>query len=168
MTLAKCPPAEVPCATVDAIFAALGIDESFLDESTDKATNESTPEGRPWVLHVEDDRELSAALQARLEAHGISVVRAHDGTSGVRTALGRQASAIILDYELPNGQGDYVLARLKSNPITNRIPVIILTGMRDRHLQRRLLGMGAARFFNKPVDFAKLLEELKSHVAIGT
>ena len=154
---------------VDAIFGALGIDDSFLEEqesSPNPSGSDDDPQKTPWVLHVDDDRDLSAAMGTRLEAHGIQVVRAFDGTGGVHTALSHQASAIILDYEMPNGQGDYVLGRLKDNPITRNIPVIMLTGKKDRFLERKLLGMGAARFFNKPVDFSDILDELRNHIDI--
>jgi len=156
---------------VDAIFGALGIDDTFLGEP-EQTPNETDSQvaidaqQMPWVLHVDDDRDLSAALGIRLESHGIKVVRAFNGTEGVRTALSHPASAIILDYEMPNGQGDYVLTRLKDNPITRNIPVIMLTGRKDRFLERKLLGLGAARFLNKPVDFNDLLGELKQHIDV--
>jgi len=155
---------------VDAIFGALGIDDSFLQEQESNSTlSDSTEDTQqmPWVLHVDDDRDLSAAMGTRLEANGIKVVRAFDGTRGLRTALSHQASAIILDYEMPNGQGDYVLGRLKDNLITRNIPVIMLTGRKDRFLERKLLGMGAERFFNKPVNFTELLDELRQHIDIA-
>jgi len=154
---------------VDAIFGALGIDNSFLEGQESNSTRSGAAEDAqqmPWVLHVDDDRDLSAAMAARFEVYGIKVVRAFSGTDGVRTALSHQASAIILDYEMPNGQGDYALGRLKDNPITRNIPVIMLTGKKDRFLERRILGLGAARFFNKPVDFKELLDELRQHIDI--
>jgi len=154
---------------VDAIFGALGLDDSFLEgqeSSPNLSSSADDTEQMPWVLHVDDDRDLSEAMAARFEVYGIKVVRAFDGTGGVRTALSHQASAIILDYEMPNGQGDYVLGRLKDNPITRDIPVIMLTGKKDRFLERKLLGIGAARFFNKPVDFNELLDELRQHIDI--
>ena len=156
---------------VDAIFGALGIDDTFLGEA-EQTPNETDSQlaidsqQTPWVLHVDDDCDLSAALGIRLQSLGIKVVRAFDGTEGVRTALSHPASAIILDYEMPNGQGDYVLGRLKSNPITRNIPVIMLTGRKDRFLERKLLGLGAARFLNKPVDFNELLAELQQHIDV--
>ena len=152
---------------VDTIFGALGIDDTYLGEheSNENLSNpKEEPQEMPWVLHVDDDRDLSAALGTRLEVHGIKVVRAFNGTEGVRTALSHPASAILLDYEMPNGQGDYVLGRLKSNPITCDIPVIMLTGRKDRFLERKLLGLGAAKFMNKPVDFNELHTELKRHI----
>ncbi len=67
---------------------------------------------------------------------------------------------------MPNGEGDYVLARLKDNPVTKDIPVFVITGTRDRVLQRRMIALGAADFFEKPVDFEKLRARLADYIDI--
>ena len=78
--------------------------------------------------------------------------------------MNRPADAIILDFNLPNGQGDYVLKRLKKNAMTRDIPVIVLTGVKDQTLEQKMLGMGAAKFLSKPLVFDDLLEELRLHL----
>jgi DNA-binding response OmpR family regulator len=118
----------------------------------------------PWVLCIEDDDDFSMALKLRLEAHGVAVVRAFDGTSGYRTAFTHPASAILLDYNLPRGQGDYVLRRLKENPVTAEIPVIVLTGNRSATTRRQMLNLGAEAYLTKPLDFAELMEVLEPYV----
>lgn len=149
---------------LDAIFGALGADENYfdLDDSGMAPASEATASNTsPWVLHVDDDREFREVVRLRLESRGISVAHAFDGSSGIRTAFTHPASAIILDYEMPNGQGDYVLNRLKDNAVTRDIPVIVLTGVQDKFLERRLLAMGASAFFNKPPKFDELIEALQ-------
>lgn len=160
---------EIDNRIIDTIFGALGVDDTILDEKKpgeEQPVLAIEPQQDPWILHVDDDRELSAVMGKRFEAYGIKVVRAFDGTGGFRKALKHHASAIVLDYEMPNGQGDYVLRRLKENPITRDIPVFMLTGVKDRFLERRLLSMGAARFFNKPVDFTEMINELREFIDI--
>ena len=120
----------------------------------------------PTVLHIEDDADMSEALKTRLEAYGVAVVRAFDGMEGYRAAFRYPIDAILLDYELPNGHGDYILRRLKENPVTDKLPVIVITGRRDGHLERRCLGMGAASFLTKPVRFEALHAELAKHIDI--
>ena len=85
---------------------------------------------------------------------------------GYRLAFTSQASAILLDFNMPNGQGDYVLGRLKDNPVTRDIPVVVITGMRDKMLERRMLAMGATAFFVKPVSFDVLREHLSKYIDI--
>lgn len=116
---------------------------------------------RPWVLCIDDDVTISFALQLRLQTHGVDVMRAFAGREGYRRAFQGRAQAIILDYKLPEGNGDYVLRRLKENPVTRGIPVIVLTGQRDRHLERQMYNLGAVSFMNKPYDWSELWEELQ-------
>lgn len=150
---------------LDAIFEALSADAKFLEpvpETTpETATKVRNASSELWVLHVDDDKDLSDVMKRKLEVEGISVMRAFDGTTGVRKAMMHPASAIILDYEMPNGRGDYVLTRLRDNPLTRDVPIIVLTGKKDQFLARRLLNMGANAFFNKPPEFNKLVAEIR-------
>jgi len=159
---------------LDAIFGALGMDEEYLaggdcfgrmESTTDDSTSVSNQatDMRPWVLHVDDDAQFRDVVRLRLEASGFRVVSAFDGTAGIREAFTQTVSAIILDYEMPNGHGDYVLGRLKNNPVTKDIPVIVLTGVKDKFLERRLISQGASKFFNKPPIFDLLIGELQLH-----
>lgn len=154
---------------IDVVFEMLGADDGSLDASpSDNANGERHDwfETPPWVLCIEDDRDFSLALKLKLENLGISVVRAFEGLEGVKQAFTRPADAIILDYNLPNGQGDFVLRRLKSNPLTKNIPVIVLTGVKDQNLEQRMMSLGAAKYLTKPLDFDKLTSELRQYVEI--
>lgn len=169
--------------TLDAIFSALGLDSDYLDErqgprarqnvaarvpesAAEGADGEAATDSRPWVLHVDDDPQLREIVRLRLQAQGIRVANAGDGTAGIREAFTQPVSAIILDFEMPSGQGDYVLGRLKSNPITRDIPVIILTGLKDKFLEKRLLSLGAACCLHKPPQFDRLIGELQKHICL--
>jgi len=120
--------------------------------------------GRPWILCIDDDIEFSLMLKLRLEEHGVNVLRAFAGTEGYRYALISEARAIILDYEMNGGNGEYTLRRLKDNPLTVNVPVIVLTGQRDKALQRRMYNLGAACFLSKPVEWPQLWTALSGYV----
>ncbi len=120
----------------------------------------------PWVLCVDDDTDYSQALKLRLESRGVAVVRAYEGGEGFHSACSNRASAILLDCHLPNGEGDYVLRRLKETPTTRDIPVIVVTGSKDSSMERKMLNLGAEKVFYKPLDFDRLCEELSRHVNI--
>ena len=157
----------------DLVFAMLGTSESLLESAAcieqEPTHEEAEPQAtqQPWVLCVEDDRDFSLALQLHLGRHNISVVRAFEGVEGLQTALARPAEAIILDYNLPNGRGDYVLRRLKANPFTREIPVIVVSGQKRPGLEKEMLHLGAVRFFAKPVRFDELLEEIQQQIAVA-
>jgi DNA-binding response OmpR family regulator len=120
----------------------------------------------PWVLCIDDDEDFSHALRLRLESHGVAVIRAFHGVEGVRFAFARAPDVILLDWEMPNGRGDYVLDRIRSASITRNTPVIVITGKHDRMLERRMLNLGADHFLYKPLDFDKLLAALAKHIDV--
>jgi len=124
------------------------------------------PRPTPRVLCIDDDPEYVHALQIRLESRGISVLRATTGLDGFCYAVGESADAILLDYQLPNGCGDYILEQLKVNPATKDIPVIVISGSKDRALEYTLINGGAVRFMHKPLDFEDLMSELRKHLAV--
>jgi DNA-binding response OmpR family regulator len=147
---------------IDGMFALFGWNERFLDEPADDLPLMEI--SRPWVLCIDDDSDFSFTLKMRLERQGVDVLRAYAGMEGYRYAFTSEAQAIILDFELPNGNGDYVLGRLKENPVTKDIPVIVLTGRKDKALERRMYALGATSFFTKPYDWTGLWAELQRHL----
>ncbi|MEX2317292.1 MAG: response regulator [Pirellulales bacterium] len=151
-------------ALLDAVFAMLG---NSTESSDAAATDQQIPaDAPPWVLCIDDDPDFSDALKCRLETYGVAVIRAFSGMEGYRLAFTHPASAILLDYNMPNGQGDYILGRLQDNNATRAIPVIIITGVRDKSLERKMYGLGAKRFLNKPVQFDALRNELANYIDI--
>jgi|GEM_PF-3403525 len=120
----------------------------------------------PVVLHVEDDQEFSAALRCRLEAHGVAVVRAFDGDEGIRQSRVRKLDAILIDYELPNANGEKVLEALREHESTKYLPVIVITGRKDKQLKLRMQELGASAHLTKPVKFDDLRKQLARHIDI--
>lgn len=146
---------------LDAVFQMLGAEQALQEEGVGTARSDDL---QPWVLCVDDDSDFARMLKLRLEALGIAVKSVAEGLAGLRSAAREQANAILLDYQLPNGQGDYVLRRLKANPATRDIPVIVITGRKERGLARRMLALGAASFMTKPLDMTALTQELGKHL----
>ncbi len=133
------------------------------------ATEKKTDTTIPKILVIDDDPDISKAIKIRLKAYGVDVIRAFNGMQGYWAALKENPSAIICDFNMPEGPGNYILGRLKSHSMTKNIPVIILTGRtvgttKDYSLERELLLLGAAKYFTKPLDFDEFLGELRKHV----
>ncbi len=122
------------------------------------------------VLLVEDspaDAELThRALQRARLANPILTVR--DGAEALEFLFGTGAYAdragadppkvIFLDLKLPKVSGLEVLERLKADPRTREIPIVILTSMADGPDVRAAYRLGANSYLVKPVDFEKFLE----------
>jgi DNA-binding response OmpR family regulator len=156
---AEPPASEADSSLLDAVFATLGHDAAASGSS--KTADDGPKDDCVWILHIEDDRELSAALSMRLRPYGVVVIPAFNGMEGYRRAFLNPASAIILDLELPNGNGDYVMRRLKETPVTRDIPVIVLTGRKERTVERQMMNLGADAYLHKPVNLDELLATLE-------
>jgi CheY-like chemotaxis protein len=112
------------------------------------------------ILIVEDNedcRELLALLVKRL---GYEVVEAATGLAAVDQACGALPDLILMDLGLPGISGDEATARLKANPSTRDIPVVINTAFQDGVLTDRALAVGAAEILHKPVDLPMLRDVL--------
>ena len=125
------------------------------------------PGESPWILCIDDDSEFSLGLQLRLQEHGVEVLRAFGGTEGYRHAFTCGPRVILLDYEMPNGNGDYVLRRLKENPATRHVPVIVLTGHNDRALQRKMYNLGADVYLTKPCSWETLWPIIQRYLELA-
>ena len=125
------------------------------------------------ILLVEDnqdDEELALlAFDASRVANEIIVVRdgqaALDHLFGTSANDGRDAGAlpqlILLDLKLPKVSGLDVLKRLRADPRTRRLPVVILTSSREDEDLIRSYDLGANSYVRKPVEFARFAEAIE-------
>ena len=115
---------------------------------------ELAPGPGPTVVVVEDDRRSFDLLRVYLEAAGARVVSARDGEEGLDTVRRLSPAGVILDILLPGIDGWEVLARLKADPRTTAIPVIVVSMLDERG---RGFALGAAEYLVKPVGKDQLL-----------
>jgi CheY-like chemotaxis protein len=142
---------------------------SELAEPDDAHHSISASEPSPFaargsVLCIDDNSDFSCTLRLRLEQLGIEVLGDFAVMDSYRYAQFSRAGVIVLFYDLPEFSGDYVLRRLKENPVTQDIPVIVLAAREEPALQRKMYDLGAARFFTKSVDWETLWDELQLHM----
>jgi CheY-like chemotaxis protein len=101
------------------------------------------------VLLIEDDEFAAEMYRLRLVADGYTVVVGQDGEEGLRMATDESPDFIYLDLRLPGLDGFEVLERLRSDPTTRHIPVIILSNYGEPELRERGLKLGALEFLVK-------------------
>lgn len=131
------------------------------EPSMDAAKDDQASGERPWILVVDDDLDVMAGIEKRLASHGIDVVKAERGSDGYREAFRMTSpAAVLLDYHMPDGDGEYVLRRLRESSATSGVPVIFVTGQRDAALKRRMLSAGASAFLNKPAQWEEIRKVL--------
>jgi DNA-binding response OmpR family regulator len=114
---------------------------------------------------VEDDPELNALVGAYAQICGFDYHPALDGTSGLAVASERNPAAVILDLMLPDLDGFEVCSRLKANPGTRDIPVIILTALDSADTRRKAESCGAVEYMTKPFDPDRLMSVLTQHTS---
>jgi len=117
---------------------------------------------RKLVLVVEDSPVQAMALQQLLEQKGLQVLRALDGRVGVAMAERHLPDVIILDIQMPEMDGMEVCRRLKQNPQTRHIPVVMLTAHSELATLLQGLSLGAVDFIPKDAfSDTVLLETLR-------
>ncbi|HXY04450.1 MAG TPA: response regulator [Terriglobales bacterium] len=100
------------------------------------------------VLIVDDSRFFRTATERTLTRAGYGVVTAGDGEEALRAAREKVPNLILLDMLLPKLDGASVLRRLKADPSTKKIPVLVLTSLSQRN-EEKLVADGAAGFLEK-------------------
>ncbi len=101
------------------------------------------------LLVVEDDEFLVKMYESGLVKEGFQVSTAGDGEIGLKSAEELKPDLILLDLILPKVDGFSCLEKLKENPTTKRIPVIILSNLGQDSDLKRGLDMGAEDYLIK-------------------
>jgi CheY-like chemotaxis protein len=103
------------------------------------------------VLLVEDSRTQAAQIKETLESVGLRVRVAYDGPEGIRDAIENPPALIVLDVKLPTMDGFQVCRRLKRNPATQDIPIIMLTEKTGPQATMTGLRAGADDYISKDI-----------------
>ncbi|MDO9411236.1 MAG: response regulator [Pseudolabrys sp.] len=134
-------------------------------------SNDAFLQKRPRVLIVDDDPAVEVFLSSRLGKFGIDTIYAPNATTGVRMAARLKPSVIISDYDMPDGDAQYLLSRLRATAGTEKIPVFVLSGLEideitEQKLRREILGQaGALHIFKKSFDIHELFQALEQFCA---
>lgn len=116
----------------------------------------------PRILVVDDLVENTLILEGFLEPKGFAVTVTHNGEAALRSVEESLPDMILLDLMMPGMNGFEVCRRLKKDPRTRHIPVIVLTGMSDRESNVKAVEAGADDFLHKPFDSALLDARIRS------
>ena len=109
------------------------------------------------ALLIEDSKTQAAQIRETLESVGLRVRVAFDGPEGLRDAVEFPPDLIVLDVKLPSMDGFQVCRRLKRNPATQDIPVIMLTEKADPKATMSGLRAGADDYIPKDIFAAEHL-----------
>src|SRR5882724_7608846 len=116
------------------------------------------------ILVVDDDRDMLEMLCLSLNAAGYLTDSAGDGVEGVEKARSCSPDLIVLDLMLPEMDGFLVCEKLRQNPATSSVPIIMLTAMPGELARVVGLAAGATEFINKPFEARHLIARVQNHL----
>jgi len=119
---------------------------------------------QPRVLVVEDEPAQLEILAYNLESEGFLVSRARDGEEALLLIREDVPDVIVVDWMMPHLSGIEVCRRLKSNPETRSIPVIILSVRSEDEDKVRGLEIGADDYVVKPYSVVELMARIRTQL----
>ncbi|GAA0869317.1 PleD family two-component system response regulator [Brevundimonas basaltis] len=118
------------------------------------------------ILVVDDVEPNVRLLEAKLTLEYYEVLTAMDGATALEIAAAERPDIILLDVMMPGMDGFETCKRLKADPVTRHIPVVLVTALDGREDKIKGLGAGADDFVTKPIDDVILFARVKSLVRL--
>ena len=114
------------------------------------------------ILVVDDERDLVELISMNLVRNGYDVITCHDGKLGLEMARKHLPDMILLDLMMPGMSGQDVAARLKGDPQTASIPIIMLTARGEETDIIVGLSLGADDYVTKPFNMRVLMARVSA------
>ena len=126
--------------------------------------------GSTRVLVIDDEAPIRLLCRVNLEAEGIDVLEAADGTTGLGLARDEQPDVVLLDVMMPGLDGWRVAEELLEDDRTRKIPIIFLTARAEFRDRARGLDIGGVDYVTKPfnpLELAPLVRGLLARIDRG-
>lgn len=111
----------------------------------------------PRILVVEDEPDIAALVAYQLTREGFRVETVANGEDALMAVDREAPDLVVLDRMLPGVSGDDVLRRIKEEPATRQVPVLVLTAKREQDERIRGLELGADDYLTKPFSPRELV-----------
>jgi len=118
------------------------------------------------ILIVDDNPQNLELLQAYLEDLGCRTEIATDGAEAIKMAQNDVPDVVVLDVMMPRLSGFQVCEKLKSDPRTAGVPIVMVTALNEVSDVERAIEAGADDFLTKPVQRLELLARVKSQINV--
>jgi len=118
------------------------------------------------VLVVDDNQQNAELLQAYLEDLNVKVRIAADGVEALEEIARQPPDIVLLDIMMPRMSGFEVCRRLKNDPATKNIPVVMVTALNELGDIERGVDCGADDFLSKPINKLELLTRVRSMLRV--
>jgi DNA-binding response OmpR family regulator len=112
------------------------------------------------IMVVEDELDVQKVVAKRLSSRGFTVHCASDGYQAVQLAHKVHPDLIVLDLQLPAGDGQSVLRKLRISEDTKKTHIVVLTGMTNELYKQSVLTEGVDAYLQKPYDSQVLIDTI--------
>jgi two-component system cell cycle response regulator DivK len=120
---------------------------------------------RPFVLVADDDRDTRELYRAFFDTSGYRTAEAVSGLQAMTSALEIVPDVLLTDYSMPDVDGVTLARRLKDDPRTSAIRILMVTGFATPALERRAIGAGVDRVLVKPCLPQAVMKEVARALA---
>ena len=121
---------------------------------------------KPVILHVDDEHIILSTVKLILESLGLDVIQATTGPDAIKIAEKENPSVILLDARMPVMDGYETCIKLKRDPKTKDIPVIMLTGLDTVKDVEQAMAAGANSYLVKPIERNRLKAKLENFIKL--
>jgi CheY-like chemotaxis protein len=113
------------------------------------------------VLIIEDNEKNRKLVRDVLQVKGYETIESETAEEGLKLAVEKSPSLILMDIQLPGMDGITALKHLKTDPKTKRIPVIAITASAMTYNRLTMMAEGFDGFQSKPISVKAFLEEVR-------
>jgi len=117
------------------------------------------------ILLVEDDPDIRHLVSYKLSSSGLDVTAVADGITALREARAHPPDLVLLDVRMPRMSGIEVCRELRAGPLTETVPIIMLTARSRPQDLEQGYAAGATDYIIKPFSPRDLLERVEAAVA---
>lgn len=112
------------------------------------------------VLLVEDDQKISLAVTLRLRSMGYEVDSAYDAVYAMNAAMQVQPEVVLLDINLPGGDGFMVADKMRSSDQLSSTPIVFISASKDPRLKQQAASYSDSLFVEKPFQATELTQAI--------
>jgi|SRR5581483_9325824 len=130
--------------------------------------SEAVSQDKKKILVIDDNEIILKTTSMKLQSAGFNVLTALDGSEGVSLVRKEKPDLILLDITFPpdlsgpSWDGFRIMDWLARGGETNKVPIIIISGIVDEKNKKRAMEAGAIAFFPKPVNFDEMLKVIRT------
>ena len=145
---------------------AIDKNELMKKAEEDLKSGKNSISSQKTILIIDDEEDLSSMISFRLKGAGFGTIVANSGIRGIELAKENKPDLILLDLMMPEVDGFEVSRRLKLDPATKDVPVIIFSALGNKNTKESIEKLGAAGFVEKPFEPDFLVDKINKLLGV--